>query len=38
MQPPVYEIDPKAFWQDPYPDLARMRAMAPVVYVPQLDA
>lgn len=38
MQPPVYEIDPKALWQDPYPDLARMRAMAPVVYVPQLDA
>jgi hypothetical protein len=38
MQPPVYEIDPQAFWTDPYPDLARMRAAAPVVSVPQLDA
>lgn len=33
-----YEIDLGAFWQDPYPDLAAMRARAPVVYVPQLQA
>lgn len=38
MLPPVYEIDPRAFWEDPYPDLARMRARAPAVRVPQLDA
>ncbi|MEM9012284.1 MAG: cytochrome P450 [Pseudomonadota bacterium] len=36
--PPVYEIDPKAFWADPYPDLARMRAEAPIAHVPQLGA
>ncbi|WP_192964411.1 cytochrome P450 [Phycobacter azelaicus] len=35
---PVYEIDPQAFWQDPYPDLKRLRAETPVAYVPQLDA
>ncbi len=35
---PVYDIDLQAFWQDPYPDLARLRAEAPVAYVPQLDA
>ena len=35
---PVYEIDPKAFHADPYPDLARMRAEAPIAYVPQLGA
>lgn len=35
---PVYEIDPIAFWKDPYPDLKRMRAEAPVAYVPQLGA
>ncbi|WP_323786182.1 cytochrome P450 [Thalassovita sp.] len=35
---PVYEIDPAAFWADPYPDMARMRAQTPVCYVPQLDA
>ncbi len=35
---PVYEIDPAAFWADPYPDLARMRAEAPVCFVPQLGA
>ncbi len=38
MQPPVYEIDPNAFWENPYPDLARMRAASPATYVPQLDA
>lgn len=35
---PVYEIDPKAFWEDPYPDLKVMRQNYPVVYVPQLGA
>lgn len=35
-RPPVFEIDPQAFWEDPYPTLARMRAEAPVCYVPQL--
>lgn len=35
---PVYNIDPKAFWNDPYPDLARMRASCPVAFVPQLGA
>ena len=34
---PVYDIDLGAFWQDPYPILARMQADAPVAYVPQLD-
>lgn len=35
---PVFEIDPQGFWDDPYPDLKRMRAEAPIAYVPQLDA
>ena len=35
---PVYEIDPKAFWDDPYPDLKRLRTEAPVAFVPQLGA
>ncbi|MEO1000335.1 MAG: cytochrome P450 [Pseudomonadota bacterium] len=35
---PVFEIDPAAFWDDPYPDLARMRAEAPICHVPQLGA
>ena len=35
---PHYEIDPQAFWVDPYPDLKRMRAEAPIAYVPQLGA
>ena len=35
---PVYEIDPPAFWADPYPDLKRMRALGPVIRVPQLGA
>lgn len=35
---PHYEIDPAAFWSDPYPDLARMRQEAPVAFVPQLGA
>lgn len=35
---PVHEIDPAAFHADPYPDLARMRAIGPFVRVPQLGA
>ena len=35
---PVFEIDPPAFWADPYPSLKRMRAEAPIAFVPQLNA
>ena len=35
---PTFNIDPEAFWLDPYPDLARMRAQAPIAYLPQLGA
>ena len=35
---PVFEIDPAAFHADPYPALARMRAEAPIAFVPQLGA
>lgn len=35
---PVYDIDPEAFWSDPYPDLQAMREHAPVAFVPQLGA
>ena len=35
---PHYDIDPKVFWADPYPDLARMRREAPIAFVPQLAA
>lgn len=35
---PTYQIDVEAFWQDPYPDLARMRAETPIGFVPQLSA
>lgn len=35
---PIYEIDPKAFWENPYPDLKCMRAEQPISYVPQLGA
>jgi cytochrome P450 len=38
MKPPVFDIGPLAFWRDPYPDLARMRAEAPICFVPQLNA
>ena len=34
---PHFDIDMDAFWQDPYPTLARLRAESPVAYVPQLD-
>ena len=35
---PVIDIDPQAFWADPYPTLKRMRANAPICFVPQLNA
>ena len=35
---PRYEIDVDRFWSDPYPDLAAMRAEAPIAFVPQLGA
>ena len=35
---PVFDVDPQAFWADPYPALKRMRAEAPIAYVPQLGA
>jgi cytochrome P450 len=34
----VFEIEPQAFANDPYPDLKAMRSAAPLVYVPQLGA
>ena len=36
--PPIVDIDPQAFWQDPYPVLADMRANTPICFVPQLNA
>jgi cytochrome P450 len=35
---PHFDIDPEQFWRDPYPDLAILRATAPIAYVPQLGA
>ena len=35
---PVFSIDPRAFWHDPYPTLKAMREQAPIAYVPELDA
>lgn len=35
---PEFHIDPAAFWDDPYPTLAEMRATAPICFVPELDA
>ncbi len=35
---PRFDIDPASFWDDPYPDYARLRKEAPVAYVPQLGA
>ncbi len=34
---PVFNIDPAAFWANPYPALEKMRAVGPLVYVPQFD-
>ncbi len=38
MKLPVFNIDLAALKRDPYPVYARMRAEAPICYVPQLDA
>ena len=35
---PVVNIDPAAFWADPYPILAEMRMNAPICYVPEIGA
>ena len=35
---PHFDIDVPAFWQDPYPALARMRKEAPIAFVPQLGS
>lgn len=35
---PHFDIDPAAFWRDPYPTLARLRAEAPIAFVPQLGS
>ena len=35
---PHFDIDVPAFWQDPYPTLARMRRGAPIAFVPQLGS
>ncbi len=35
---PSFDIDPTAFWHDPYPVLAHLRREHPLVFVPQLDA
>jgi cytochrome P450 len=35
---PRFDIDLQEFWADPYPTFARMRADAPIAYVPQLDS
>jgi cytochrome P450 len=34
---PRVDIDPKAFWDDPYPVLARLRVEAPIAFIPQLS-
>ena len=38
MKPPIFEIDPQSFWNDPYPALAEMRQKHPICFVPQLNA
>lgn len=38
MNAPVIDIDAQAFWHDPYPALARLRAEAPVAQVPALGS
>lgn len=35
---PRFDIDLPAFWNDPYPALARMRKEAPIAFVPQLGS
>lgn len=38
IDPPTVTIDPQAFWQNPYPTLAQMRAKTPLCHVPELGA
>src|SRR6185312_13191811 len=35
---PHIDIDVAAFWNDPYPTLARLRQEAPIAFVPQLGS
>jgi cytochrome P450 len=35
---PRIDIEPAAFWQDPYPTLGRLRREAPIAFVPQLGS
>jgi cytochrome P450 len=35
---PRIDIDPAAFWADPYPMLAKLRKEAPIAFVPQLGS
>ncbi len=35
---PSHDIDLAAFWADPYPALAKLRAEAPIAFIPQLGA
>lgn len=35
---PRIDIDPVAFWADPYPMLAKLRKEAPIAFVPQLGS
>ena len=37
-KPNKYNIDPKKFWIDPYPDLKILRKELPIAYVPELNA
>lgn len=36
--PPIIQVNPQKFWQDPYPVLAEMRATSPICFVPELNA
>ncbi len=35
---PSFSIDPVAFWKDPYPTLANLRATAPIAFIPEVGA
>lgn len=35
---PHFDIDVREFWNDPYPALKRMRAEAPIAFIPQLGS
>lgn len=37
-KPPEIDIDPRQFWEDPYPMYEKMQETAPVCFVPQLGA